>query len=75
MRIAIVNLTAGGMSGGYRKFLRNVIPRMAKHEDVEAILCASPDSIGVQDWFDVRFLVEDCWGGAGSEISMCVFKY
>ncbi|MCK4825896.1 hypothetical protein KA005_59660 [bacterium] len=52
MKIAIINLTGGGMSGGYRKYLINVIPRMAKHDDVEAILCASPESIGVQDWFD-----------------------
>ena len=33
---------------------------MAKRKDVEAVLCASPDSIGVQDWFDfipnVRFV-------------------
>lgn len=40
------------MSGGYRKYLRNVLPRMAKHDDVEAILCALPDSVNVQDWFD-----------------------
>lgn len=40
------------MSGGYRKYLCKVIPRMAKHEDVEAILCASPESVGVQNWFD-----------------------
>lgn len=52
MRIAVINKTGGGMSGGYRKYLRNVIPRMAKHDDVEAILCASPKSIGAQDWFD-----------------------
>ena len=60
MRIAIINLTGGGMSGGYRKFLRNVIPRMSKHDDVEAILCATPDSLGIQDWLDpmpnVRFV-------------------
>ncbi len=60
MRIAVVNLTGGGMSGGYRKCLRNVIPRMAKHDDVKAILCVTPDSITVQDWFDsmpnVRFV-------------------
>jgi len=33
---------------------------MAKHHDVEAILCATPDSIGIQDWFNpmpnVRFV-------------------
>lgn len=60
MRIAVVNLTAGGMSGGYRKYLCNVLPRVAKHHDVEAILCASPESIDVQGWFDpmpsVRFV-------------------
>ena len=60
MKIAIINLTGGGMSGGYRKFLRNVIPRMSKHDDVEAILCATPDSLGIQDWLDpmpnVRFV-------------------
>ncbi len=60
MKIAIINITGGGMSGGYRKYLCNVIPRMARHNDVEAILCASPDSVGVQDWFDsisnVRFV-------------------
>ncbi len=48
------------MSGGYRKYLQNILPRMAKHDDVEAILCATPKSIGVQDWFDpmpnVRFV-------------------
>lgn len=60
MRIAIINLTGGGISGGIRKYLRNVLPRMAKHKDVEAVLCASPESIGVQDWFNpmlnVRFV-------------------
>ncbi len=60
MRIAVINLTGGGMSGGYRKYLCNVIPRMAARYDVKAILCASPDSISVQDWFDsmpnVRYL-------------------
>ncbi len=52
MRIAIVNLTGGRMSGGYCKYLHSVIPRMAKRDDVEAILCTTSDSIGVQDWFD-----------------------
>lgn len=62
MKIAIINITGGGISIGYRKYLCNVIPRMAAHHEVGAILCASPDSIGVQDWFDsipnVRFV--DC---------------
>lgn len=62
MKIAIINLTCGGMSGGYRKYLINVLPKMTMHSEVEAILCASPKSIKVQDWFEflpkVRFI--DC---------------
>ena len=52
MRIAVLNITGGGMSGGYRKYLHNVIPRMARHPDVEAILCTFPKSLNSQDWFD-----------------------
>jgi len=51
MRIAIINLTAGGMSGGYRKYLQNVLPRMAESNDVEEILCATPVSINIKKWF------------------------
>jgi len=36
MRIAVINLTGGGMSGGYRKYLSNVIPGMAAPPDAEA---------------------------------------
>lgn len=52
MRIAIINLTGGGMSGGYRKYLRNVIPRMASNPDVETLLCAFPESLNVQAWLN-----------------------
>lgn len=58
MRISLINLTAGGMSGGYRKYLRNVIPRMASNPAVEALLCASPPSINVKDWFEPLSNVE-----------------
>ena len=51
MRIAIINLTAGGMSGGYRKYLQKVLPRMAKSDDVEEILYTTPLSIDIQSWF------------------------
>lgn len=51
MRIAIINLTGGGMSGGYKKYLQNVLPRMSAHCDVEAMLCAAPESLDVQSWF------------------------
>jgi len=52
MRIAVLNITGGGMSGGYRKYLHNVIPGMAGHPDVESILCTFPKSLNGQDWFD-----------------------
>jgi len=49
MRVAIINITGGGMSGGYRQYLRNVITRMAVCPSVEAILCASSKSLNVKD--------------------------
>lgn len=58
MKIAIINLTGGGMSGGYKKYLRNVLPRMAAHPDVEALLCAAPESLNVQGWFEPLSNVE-----------------
>jgi glycosyltransferase involved in cell wall biosynthesis len=51
MKIAIINLTGGGISGGYRKYLQNVLPRIAAHPDVKAILCAAPESLNVEGWF------------------------
>ena len=60
LRIAIINATGGGMSGGYRKYLLNVIPRLAANDDVEEMLCAAPESLNVHEWFDldanVRFV-------------------
>ena len=51
MRVAILNITGGGISGGYRKYLQNVIPRMAKDPAIEEILCATPPSINIREWF------------------------
>lgn len=58
MKIAIVNITGGGMSGGYKKYLRNIIPRMASNPAVQGLLCASPPSINVRDWFEPLSNVE-----------------
>jgi len=52
MRVAIVNLTGGRIGGGYRKYLMNIMPRLASHPAVESMLCASPYGLNVQDWFD-----------------------
>jgi len=52
MKIAIVNLTKGGMSGGYQKYLANMLPRMAKNPLVDKILCAAPPSLMIERWLD-----------------------
>lgn len=51
MRVAIINLTAGGMSGGYRAYLRAILPRLAAHESVKEIFCVAPVTLGVENWF------------------------
>lgn len=51
MRIAIINVTGGGMSGGYEKYLRNIIPRMTIHSKIEAILCSCTESLDIKEWF------------------------
>ncbi len=53
LKIAIINATGGGISGGYREYLRNIIPIMASHDDVEEILCAAPESLNVQELFSL----------------------
>lgn len=62
MRIAIINITGGGISRGYRKYLLNMIPRMARYSNVEAILCLSPKSLNVKGWFGAleNVYFEDC---------------
>lgn len=39
------------MCGGYRKYLKNVIPRFARHREIESLLCATPESLHIQKWF------------------------
>jgi len=42
MHVAVVNLTNGGMSGGYRKYLREVLPRLAASTAVTRLDMLSP---------------------------------
>lgn len=37
MKLAVVNLTRTGMSGGYRKYLQELLPRLARHSSIEEI--------------------------------------
>jgi len=42
VRILIANLTRGGFSGGYIKYLRELVPRLARHPDVETFELVMP---------------------------------
>lgn len=50
IKLAILNLTAGGISGGYKSYLQNMLPRLAEHPEVEGVLCVSPDGFGIEGW-------------------------
>jgi len=50
MRLAILNITAGSLSGGYHKYLDNLIPYFIGHKDVSALLIASPGGVIPVDW-------------------------
>ncbi len=39
MKVAIVNITTKGLSGGYQKYLSNILPRMAKNSSISYIKC------------------------------------
>lgn len=54
MRIAVVNITAGGMSEGYKKYLCNTLPHISDHSEVDAILCLGPSSLNMSDWFEKK---------------------
>jgi len=54
MNIAILNLTAGGMSGGYKTYLRNIVPRMSASPNVKKILLAVPSTVDTDNWFAER---------------------
>lgn len=45
MRVAVINLTGGGMSGGYRKYLAEMLPRFAAQPGISELLCASSISL------------------------------
>ncbi len=51
MKIAIINLTGGAISGGYSKYLQNMLPRLVCDKRVEALLCVSPLTMDLQSRF------------------------
>lgn len=50
MRVAILNITGGGISGGHKKYLQNMLPLLGASPEIEAILCASPARMAAKEW-------------------------
>ena len=48
MRIAVANLTSGGLSGGYRKYLDRLMPLLAQHPRVTGLTVFLPAEAGVR---------------------------
>jgi len=44
MRVAVVNLTAGGLSGGYRKYLARLMPLLAADSRVTRLGVFAPEA-------------------------------
>jgi glycosyltransferase involved in cell wall biosynthesis len=49
VRIAVVNLTSGGLSGGYVKYLRSLMPRLAADPRVSDLHVCFPDGMETPD--------------------------
>jgi glycosyltransferase involved in cell wall biosynthesis len=60
MRLAIVNITAGGMSGGYRKYLSNMLPRLSANSKIEKVMCAYPSGMDVRLWVKPHLNIHYC---------------
>lgn len=51
MKLAILNLTGGGISGGYKKYLLRLLPLLEEKLYDGRILCAAPANVPVKEWF------------------------
>lgn len=49
LRVAVVNLTNGGISGGYRKYLRAVLPRLAASSEIASLDVFSPAGVDAME--------------------------
>jgi len=50
MKIALINLTGGGISGGHKSYIYSILPRLAASDKIERILCASPANFRAETW-------------------------
>lgn len=84
MRLAIANLTGGGMSGGYRNYLLRLVTGFCASPSVSAILCAAPARLNIKEWLptDPKLEYADCapfsffrfGGDAGLDSALNAFR-
>ncbi len=48
----MLNITSGGMSGGYKTYLSRLVPLLARHQQVEALLVGMPEKVDIGEWKD-----------------------
>ena len=58
MRLAIINVTGGSFSGGYRKYLINIVPRLAVHPGIKHLICIFPKNEKNKGWIKRYIPVE-----------------
>jgi len=58
MRVAIINITGGSFSGGYRKYLINIVPRLAVHPGIKNLICVFPKNEKNKGWIKRYIPVE-----------------
>lgn len=83
MKLAIINQTGGGISGGYKNYLQSILPRIAADPRVSSILCISPRSTGIEELVgpDKKIRFEACAtfrplsGGVDREMDKVLSSY
>ena len=58
MHVALVNLTSGGMSGGYKKYLEIMLPLLAADPAISRLELSSPEGLNYRRAASVP---EWCW--------------
>ncbi|MDI6448182.1 glycosyltransferase family 4 protein [Anaerobaca lacustris] len=46
----MLNITAGGMSGGYKTHLARLVPLLAEYPEVESLLVGMPQTVDIAEW-------------------------
>ncbi len=77
MRVAVVNLTGGGFSGGYRKYLDTLVPLLGQDRRVSAVDVHGPGSTRRQvsrPSPDVVFIPTARWSNWGTTPVVCMVR-